>query len=346
MNSEDNPSMLIENYEKKIFDLKQLIGISKGLNSSLSYSTLIESILLACMGQLQVMEVAIFTKKTFLQRDFILSRNYKGFELAHNKEYYISSNSRLVAFLAKENNCFTIKELEKKILNDKKSIKTMKSINPTMVVPLIGKGKLNGIIILGNRINADSFSASERSYIMDIASLAGIAIHNANLHEMSTTDMMTQLKIHQFFQITLIEERERAIKEKKPLTIAMIDIDHFKKFNDTYGHTFGDVVLKRVALILRNNTRYNDTVARYGGEEFAIILSNTDITEAINLTERVRFLVEEEQLSYGEKKVGVTISIGLAQFNPKTDITNDILIDKADKALYQSKLNGRNMISY
>ncbi len=346
MNSEYDPSILIENYEKKIFDLKQLIEISKGLNSSLSYNTLIESILLACMGQLQVMEVAIFTKKTFLQRDFILSRNYKGFELAHEKEYYISSNSKLIAFLTKENNCFTIKELEEKILNDKKSIKTMKSINPTMVVPLIGKGKLNGIIILGNRINVDSFSASERSYIMDIASLAGIAIHNSNLHEMSTTDMMTQLKIHQFFQITLIEEREKAIKAKRPLTIAMIDIDHFKNFNDTYGHTFGDVVLKRVALILRNNTRYNDTVARYGGEEFAIILTNTEITEAINLTERVRFLVEEEQLSYGEKKVGVTISIGLAQFNPKTDITNDIIIDKADKALYKSKLSGRNKVSY
>ena len=166
--TEDNSSILIENYEKKIFDLKQLIEISKGLNSSLSYNSLIESILLACMGQLQLMEVAIFLKKTFLQKDFILSRNYKGFELAHDKEYQISSNSELVNFLAEKNNCFTLEELEENIKIDKKSIKTMKSINPTLIVPLIGKGKLNGIIILGNRINREKFSESEKQYIMDI----------------------------------------------------------------------------------------------------------------------------------------------------------------------------------
>lgn len=343
--TEENSSIVIENYEKKIFDLEQLIEISKGLNSSLSYNTLIESILLACMGQLQVMEVAIFLKKTFLQKNFILSRNYKGFELAHDCEYSISSNSEFIKFLAEENNCFTLEELEKNIKNDKKSIKVMRSIKPTLICPLIGKGKLNGIIILGNRINGDPFSVSERKYIMDIASLAGIAIHNANLHEMSTTDMMTQLKIHQFFQITLIEEREKAAKTKTPLTIAMIDIDHFKKFNDTYGHTFGDVVLKSVAAILRENTRYHDTVARYGGEEFAIILIDTELKEAVKLTERVRTLVEKERLSYGEKKVGVTISIGLTEFNPETDTSNDILIDRADKALYQSKQNGRNRIT-
>jgi diguanylate cyclase (GGDEF)-like protein len=346
MNSVDNSSIVIENYEKKIFDLKQLIEISKGLNSSLSYNTLIESILLACMGQLQLIEVAIFLKKTFLQKDFMLSRNYKGFELAHDDNYYISSNSKFVDYLAQENHCFTLKELKEKLKNDDKSINTMESINPSLIVPLVGKGKLNGIIILGERINGESFSATERDYIMDIASLAGIAIHNANLHEMSTTDMMTQLKIHQFFQITLIEEREKADKTNNPLTIAMIDIDHFKNFNDTYGHTFGDVVLKRVAAILRENTRYNDTVARYGGEEFSIILTNTEMKEALKLTERVRVLVEQEQLPYGEKKVGVTVSIGLAQFDPKLDISNDIFIDRADKALYQSKLNGRNRITY
>ena len=337
----------VDDFEKQIFDLKQLIEISKGLNSSLSHNTLIESILFACMGQMQLLEAAIFLKKTIIQDDYILIRNYQGFGIEHNHEYSISSNSKLINFLEQENKCFTLEELTNKFKKDK-AIKTLKLIAPTLIVPLIGKGKLNGIIILGKRINSNTFTNDEKNYLMDIASLAGIAIHNTNLYEMTTTDMMTQLKIHQFFQFALMEEREKAKKNKESFILVMIDIDHFKRFNDTYGHTFGDIVLKKVAEILRENVRYNDTVARYGGEEFAIILPNTKIEESIVLTERVRTMVEKTKFSYNNraKGVSVTISIGLTKFNSKIDTNNEKFIDRADKALYMSKMNGRNMVSW
>ena len=139
---------------------------------------------------------------------------------------------------------------------------------------------------------------------------------------------------------------KKSLSQGYPVSLIMLDVDDFKQYNDILGHSAGDAILRELGQIVRNIIREVDLAARYGGEEFAIILTDTELNEAINLTERVRVLVEQEQLSYGEKKVGVTISIGLAEFIPDTDLSNDILIDRADKALYKSKLNGRNQISY
>jgi two-component system cell cycle response regulator len=335
---------IIENYEKKIYDLRQLIELSKGLNSSLSLNALIESILLACMGQMQLTEAGIFLKKTIVQDNYVLSRNYKGFDIEHNREFKIPGVSKLIDYLETNSRCFTLDELINEI-KDKNVLGVFKSINPALIVPLKGKGKLNGIIVLGKRIHAGKFTLSEKEYLLDIASIAGIAVHNANLYEMTTTDMMTKLKIHQFFQLALFEEMESAKKENKPLCLTMIDIDHFKRFNDTYGHTFGDIVLKRVAEIMRENTRYNDIVARYGGEEFSIIFPDTEMEEAKMITERLRKKIEKEKFDVHGEKVGVTISAGISTFDKKKDTTNENFIDKADKGLYMSKMNGRNIVS-
>jgi diguanylate cyclase (GGDEF)-like protein len=335
----------IEQYERKIYDLKQLIEISKGLNSTLDYNTLIDSILLTCMGQMQLIKAGIFLKKSLVADSFSLHRNYKGFDVDHSRDHDLHQDSDIVRYIESDFKCYELTELEEKF-DSGPSMEVLGVLAPNLVVPLMCKGEINGIIILGGRINEQRFSESEREYLLNIASLAGIAIHNASLYEMATTDMMTGLKIHHYFQTILIEEYDRAVKYARPLSLIMADIDHFKDFNDTHGHSAGDIVIKKVAGIIRDSIRQIDIASRYGGEEFAVILPRTDIHEALIVAERIRTGVEQEVFHYHNQSLRVTISIGIAQHDTKIDRDRKDVIERADRALYISKKNGRNRVSF
>lgn len=335
----------IEQYERKIYDLTQIIEISKGLNSTLDYNTLIDSILLTCMGQMQLFIAAMFLRKGIGYDNFTLHRNYKGLDVDHSREYELLSVSGIVKLLEKNFRCFTMKELEKKYSNDQ-AMKTLKLLNPSIIVPLFSKGELNGIMVLGGRINKGEFNDTEKEYLLHIASLAGIAIQNAYLYEMATTDMMTNLKIHHYFQTLLLEEYERAIKHKRPLSLIMADIDYFKNFNDMHGHIVGDLVLKSVAQVFKDNIRPMDIAARYGGEEFAVILPKTEITEALIAAERIRENISNHTINVNDRELNVTISIGISQLDSETDKNKNDLIDRADRAMYISKQSGRNRVSF
>lgn len=159
------------------------------------------------------------------------------------------------------------------------------------------------------------------------------------------TDALTKISNRKCFD----SELERALTESKetnqPLTLAMIDIDHFKKFNDTYGHQVGDQVLRLVAMTLRAHTKGKDLAARYGGEEFALILPDTDIHGAQMLAEKIRAAIEGKQLtrkSTNEKLGRVTASFGLATYRSEDSVSS--LIERADKAMYSAKDNGRNQV--
>jgi two-component system, cell cycle response regulator len=329
-------------YEKKIYDLMQLIEIFKGLNSTLiDYNKLIDSILLACMGQMQLVKAGIFLKKEIDKNIFVLHRNYKGFDPDHSTEFEIQGESGFIEFLDKEYRCYEIDELTKVFSNDT-DFDVIRKLSPDIIMPLRGKDKLNGIIVLGERIKNEPFSDEEKQYLMYIASIAGVAIHNAYLYEMATTDMMTRLKLHHFFQASLIEERNKSIRNKTQLSLIMLDIDHFKDLNDMYGHVCGDMVLKNVGKTILENIRRIDIAARYGGEEFAIILPKTGIEEAYIISERIRKSLEELKVEYNNKSVSITVSSGITQFFPLTDVDNQSFIDRTDKALYLSKKEGRN----
>ncbi|MFH0974591.1 MAG: diguanylate cyclase DgcA [Spirochaetota bacterium] len=342
--TESNSDLLqkLEICERKIYDLNQLIEICKGLNSTLiDSSKLIDSILLTCMGQMQLIKAGIFLKKDIGQNIFVLHRNYKGFELSHSKEYEIDSESALVVFMENNFKCYELSELVKIFSNDP-ALNTMKLVNPCLIVPLKGKNKINGIIVLGERICNKPFTQEEKEYLMHIASLAGIAIHNAYLYEIATTDMMTRLKSHHYFYTSLIEEKEKSVKNKSHLSLIMFDIDHFKDFNDTFGHICGDIVLKEVGQTILAKIRRIDIAARYGGEEFALILPETGIEEAYLIAERIRTSIEQLKIDYEGKTMYITISGGVTELFPKIDIDYMTFVDRADKALYISKENGRN----
>jgi diguanylate cyclase (GGDEF)-like protein len=167
---------------------------------------------------------------------------------------------------------------------------------------------------------------------------------NLKLKETSIRDELTGCYNHRYFHDVLSSELSRTTRYKRPLSIAMFDIDHFKKFNDTYGHPFGDKVLKEIGGILMKSVRGSDTVFRYGGEEFVIILPETKKEKAFIIVERLRKQISVSSFKINAKKTKVTVSGGIDGFDDNP-IDKDTLISNTDKALYLAKRRGRNQVA-
>jgi diguanylate cyclase (GGDEF)-like protein len=156
-------------------------------------------------------------------------------------------------------------------------------------------------------------------------------------------DFLTKIANRRAFQARLKEEFERAKRYKSVFTLIMIDIDHFKKVNDVYGHMAGDEILRLIAQVLEDQTRFNDFVCRYGGEEFAVLLPESAADQGRYVADKIRQAVENTSLLYANSKLKVTVSAGVGQVNPERD-TPETFIDRVDAALYQAKENGRNRV--
>jgi diguanylate cyclase (GGDEF)-like protein len=332
-----------DEYQKQIFDLQQLLEISKSLNSTLDYTILIDSILLTIMGQMQVLNAALFARKGLDSGWFNLHRNFQGFDVEHGVDYAIAEDAPVIQLFAREYRPYTLDEIRER-LGDLGGLEHIAAMNPDLVLPLKAKGVVNGFIIIGNRILDEAFNDYEREFLLNIAILAAIAINNAFLFEMTTTDMMTKLRMKHYFYTVLIEKIDACTHAGASLAVIMIDIDHFKKFNDDYGHSCGDDVLKQTAGVIQAGIRVGDLAARYGGEEFCILLPATDLAVAGAVADRIRIRVAAAQLDHEGHVLSVTISLGVAQFDPVRDLSARTLLDRADKALYQAKRNGRNRV--
>ena len=166
----------------------------------------------------------------------------------------------------------------------------------------------------------------------------------SQLNKLAITDGLTGLFNHRHFQGILKNEIDRYRRhEQVGLGLLILDIDHFKKFNDTYGHQVGDEVLKTVARTIRRTVRTIDSVARYGGEEMAVILPLTNNEGGSLVAEKIRSNIENQTLPVEGRKVNITVSIGVASFPDCAD-TQPSLIQAADEAMYRAKENGRNQV--
>ena len=336
-------------YEKRIYDLEQLLDIAKSFCSTLDFSNLLESIVYICMAQMHVLGAEIFVRDP-ITNDVLNLETAKA--MSTGKKLFIPASSSICTVMLEQKKPITFAELKKTVTDDNESMQLLGNLNPTLIVPLIEKSNhLSGILILQERIAIEeetTYTEYEQSMIMSIASLATVAINNASLMEMSSTDMMTHLRLKYFFFNQLTEAIDKAFQQNENIAVLMFDIDFFKKFNDTYGHECGDFVLISVANLIKSSLRETDIASRYGGEEFTVLLRKGNKTEAMKVAERIRKKIEGYDFVYNDQHLHVTVSGGVSVFDTQknpVDLPN-VFVNQADSGLYMSKNNGRNQVTF
>ncbi len=222
-------------------------------------------------------------------------------------------------------------------------------ISPLMVGSGEGQRRIMGVLNLADRADGESFDRDDLSVAIQLSELLGTAISTSllvnEMRSLAETDGLTRLSNHRVFREALDREVKRNERYGSCFSLAMLDIDHFKRFNDEHGHLAGDHVLQQVSRVVRHTVREGvDLPARYGGEEFGVILPETGLTGAIAVGERLRDAVETAETGFHGESLNVTISVGVAEYNK--GMTASEFIDAADKALYQAKRCGRNQVFY
>ena len=216
-----------------------------------------------------------------------------------------------------------------------------------IMVPLTYKEVPLGLLLIASsKVIADRLVESVELFSQSFVIALNNAITYRQLQKLAANDPLTGLYNRRFGLNRLSEEYSRAIRSQLPLGVLMFDIDHFKKVNDTYGHTVGDRVLVNIAKIATMAGRKGDFVIRYGGEEFIMILPGAGKEDLMFIGERLRHMVEESVVQVGTNQIKVTISIGLVSY-PEYGVESEYdLTEAADQALYNAKERGRNMVVY
>lgn len=221
------------------------------------------------------------------------------------------------------------------------------TIKSEAAIPLKIKGEVIGVLdIESDQLNA--FSERDLRIFSVFASQAAVAIENARLFDetksLSLTDGLTKIANRRHFDLIVDSEIRKARSYSRPLSLAMVDLDDFKYFNDRYGHQAGDKILIRIAQNIRRNIRDTDFVARYGGEEFVIVFPETNNLTSLKVAERIRSAISSGTINLaGKRSRKITVSIGVATY-PAAGLTTIELISNADRALYRAKTLGKNRV--
>lgn len=214
-----------------------------------------------------------------------------------------------------------------------------------LCLPLVDSHNAVSSVVTLELAPGDTLSDLEMQSVNLLTTLAAVALENARLFTLATTDGLTGLFARRFFDVRLREEIGRLRRHGGVVALVITDIDHFKQFNDTYGHQQGDVILRELATIFRHTLRRElDVPCRYGGEEYAAILPSTDLDSAAEVAERLRQVCAEHDFPGPNGPLKVTLSAGVAVSTSPDVLTFDELVGRADEALYRAKFAGRNRV--
>lgn len=337
-NSLQEISALNVMYEQRVNELSTIINIFEYINMVTDYKNLFSIINDMLIGVLGASRSTIFTSKegrysveaSSLPRQALVRMEAVGDMLAqkygNNKETFILSEAEL-------------QELPKGSVEAKSAV----------AVPLAGKEGLMGIIYLEHD-KENYFQPDIKRYLNSLAIAIRLALENAQLYsrleEMALVDGLTGLYNRMLFNKEIQNCMEDYKRYGLPFALVILDLDHFKKVNDSYGHICGDMVLQQVSNLIKNEIRKGDLVCRYGGEEFAIIFRNTkDIDGIYSRLDSMRRKIADTPVEYQGSNVAVTCSFGAVcctLIDKSEDI--DAVVKKADEALYEAKRAGRNRI--
>jgi diguanylate cyclase (GGDEF)-like protein len=352
-NLKDENNRLNVDINKAIFEIMALYEFTNILGTNVEYRSMLELIVDSIKRIIDYDRCCLFIYDeaknelyNTVNRGFPLEMNYVKIPL---EQFWYGKT-------LKTGQAILIEDLSKEILQGKvdsfRHLELLDAIRSFIAVPMTIQNKCIGILLIAKDTVA-GFSYENLRLLFIIASEAALAIQNMQLYEQvytsSITDGLTGVYNHKYFR----EQIELQVRQAKDygfnLSLALLDIDHFKSFNDTYGHQVGDIVLKEVARIIQDSVPSDNLVARYGGEEFAVIMPDTPIEEALTLCEKIRVNIANHYVQADDTTMlNVTVSLGVACF--PEHIKNmqrmvEELIDLADEYLYYSKDKGRNQVS-
>jgi len=234
------------------------------------------------------------------------------------------------------------------LFESQKSFSLMKGVLSQMAVPMRARGQIVGVLI-AESTKAEAFNERDEKLFTILAASAGMAIDNARMHKhisnLTMIDDLTGIFNYRYFVQKLEDEKRRAARYNIPLSLVMLDLDWFKKTNDSFGHEVGNIVLKELVKVVKQCVRDTDTLCRYGGEEFIVILPLTGSREAKVLAERIRLEVEKFDfgIATGIPNLRITVSLGTTSF-PDNGLSTMELVQTVDTALYRAKGSGKNMV--
>jgi len=244
----------------------------------------------------------------------------------------------------KERQPLNVEDIREDFRFDYRPLEGERFFRSLISVPLISQSRISGILRLNGK-EKKAYTFDDLRLLDFVSDLASSAINNAHLYrkteELSIKDSLTGFYIHRYLKERLRQEVDRAHRSSLSLSIIMIDIDHFKDYNDRYGHSAGDKVLLGLSEMIRNNMQDSYVAARYGGEEFVMILPNTDKDKAKAVAEKLRKDISSYKFILRRKETNVTISAGVASYS---DGNEEELLKKADFCLYKAKKEGRNRV--
>lgn len=331
--------------DRKMFEIETLFKASQAMNFQSDTDKLIKQILEMAGKAIRAERCSIMLQSAFssneLETKIVHGLNDSETAIPPTS-VRIKSGEGVAGTVLKTGNSIIVNEGHKDPLFKSFDSSYESTIVNLISVPLKIKDRVTGVINGVNKLDGENFTEEDQRLLEALAQQAAMAVEHARLYELAITDGLTKLFIHRYFQARLEEELIRAKRYHTACSLIMFDIDHFKKFNDTYGHQQGDIVLIEVAKLVKDTVRDTvDIAARYGGEEFTIILPETDAKGALLVAERLRKTIESFDFPGQEQSLKVTISLGISTF-PDHASAKNVLIKKADIALYHCKENGRN----
>ena len=241
----------------------------------------------------------------------------------------------------------TVQVEKRKLRNIQKVIDPQASLKSHLTLPLVIEGEIIGCISISSD-QANMYNVPRLQFFSVIGYQMAASLKHiqrfSTVKKEATHDTLTNLFNRRQFEERLGTETKKAFESQSNLSIIMVDIDHFKKVNDTFGHDGGDKVLREIASLLKNSVRQQDTVARYGGEEFVLLLPGVSLDPTNMVAERIRRLVENTLFDMGQTQIHITISLGISNFPIHRVKSKEELVKMADLALYEAKKGGRNQV--
>ncbi|HUH02677.1 MAG TPA: sensor domain-containing diguanylate cyclase [Kofleriaceae bacterium] len=332
----------LERLPEVLFEIGKAIGADKGLQYLFdTISALVCDLLDADACSVMLIDSS---------RTVLLGKAASGLEAGRIQEISFRVGQGVAGWVAETGEAALIRDCadDARFIMFADAATRIRSMACVPIIASIGDGGVSGVgdtagVMTATSSRLDAFGAAELELLRFVARTIALDIENMRLRKVSVTDPLTGAYNREFLHTRLPAELTAARHRGVALSVAMVDVDHFKPINDRFGHAVGDVVLAQVAERLRGATRKGDVLVRYGGEEFLVVLPDADLDRAGDVGERMRLALQAEPIETGTgATLEVRISAGVAALGLDDDATS--LIRRADTALYRAKGRGRNRV--